>query len=390
MKFFGITRFNLVTSKTLGSFRSTKNKTLEAAKRELYEENNLRVRLELFKSFCLPTYKMLARQSINSYGLILINKDFPEKFKYELIDLCLTVPRLSVIELNDQQGIIEVIKPLIQSMGGNEKIFTYRYDDDDALSIDFLEQIERNCLLADINTVISFNDGYCLSRINKDSYNLYVRKYPLNAFGLGIVSDLNDFKIIFELGSHTQIKLPTIHIKDVLGWLCTVHADNDSRVGKRRLEIESKDSVIKAINEKFPHIEKDILSNLTFRRDEDNNFNIQTAHRKYLAYNLDENKIIQVDFFNGETNILPIFIDKFTLNLSVTVNSEKIILRKIYGDDIFLQKDRVSENEFIIQIQGNKFAIKINDFYLSARKPEENVEFNLQKNCKAWELFSIV
>lgn len=393
MKFFGITRFNLVTSKTLGAFRATKNKTLEAAKYELYNEAHLNTRLELLKCLCLPTYSMLSKQSSESYGLVLINEDFPQKIKSKLQELCNSIPRLSLVELNDNDDITDVIKPLIADLcDENDKIFTYRYDDDDALSIDFLEQIENGASKIDINTVISFSHGYCLSRIDNENYNMYVRNYPLNAFGLGIVSNLENFKTIFELGSHTKITEPVLLIEDTIGWLCTVHADNDSRVGKIRNERLNRKMIIEKISDKFPNIDTNILSNLTFRRDADNTFTVQTAHNTYLGFDVNSNSIIQVTSFGNQPNIHPIFIDNTNLYLFVIIDSIKMIFNSLNSEKITFSSDQNlnSSNEYQIHLNDRKFFIKINDKFLSARKTTEGIHFKLQNICDRWEIFTIV
>lgn len=392
MKFFGITRFNLVTRKTLRSFRATKNKTLAAAKNEIYNEANLRSRLELFKALCLPTYTMLARESPDSYGLILINKDLPIKIKQELEELCLNIPRLLLIELGDHEGIDEVIKPVILDLSHkDDRVFTYRYDDDDALSIDFLSQIEQVSLGVDIDTVVSFRYGYYLSRINDENYTLYVRNYPLNACGLGLISYLDNFKTIFELGSHTQIKEPVVLIEDVLGWLSTQHAHNDSKIGKARQKLLTKEIVIDTISEKFPHIDTEILSKLTFRRDEDSEFTIKTFHGTYLAYDSETNQVIQVKSFGANANIYPIFINKFDCSLFVEIDSKKMIFENIYGETVsFLDKNN-NNKKYIISIMDKtpKLSIEVDEKYLSARKSSENIFFKLQPICQAWEFFKM-
>lgn len=269
MKLIGVTRFNLVTQRTLGSFRSTKGKTLEEAKALIFQPDSLKKRMELFEAFCLSSYRSMAANNPDIFGLVLINEDLPEPFKSDLMRICADVERVRVVEVSDADGVNEAVNPLVHEIAGDGRVYTFRYDDDDALPWDYADRVQEIANGVEVNTVISFNNGYSISRMGVDEYGFYVRKYPLNAFGLGIVSDIACLKTVFELGPHTKITLPVHHDKETIGYACTVHETNDSRVGEMNAKIVSGSEVIKTMRKLFPHIGERDLKILTYRRKSD-------------------------------------------------------------------------------------------------------------------------
>ncbi|WP_020180583.1 glycosyltransferase [Methylopila sp. M107] len=269
LKLFGITRLSVVTSKTLGSFRATRGKTLQDAKQVIFDPSRLDVRLSLFKGFCFPTYRMMSEAYDQSYGIILINEDLPEPYKGEILSMCASVARLFVIELNEGDGVASSAKKMIKKIVKRERFYSYRYDEDDALSKTYVDDILRIANDVADNTVISFNNGYSLSRRTHEHFQMRVRNYPLNAFGLGIVSSKDDLKLAFGLGSHTKITLPTHHDQTAIGWLSTVHNMNDSRVGTSKPGGQSAAAVHDQLQELFPQVSLEALLSLPLRRTTD-------------------------------------------------------------------------------------------------------------------------
>lgn len=266
MKFVGVTRFNVVTSHSLGSFRATRNLTLAEAKQAMFESEKLDLRMRSFENFCYPTYRLLAECDSDSHGIVLISHDLPQEYRTRMRELCDEVPGLVLVELADDEKVADVSKDFIQGVAGDDRVFSYRFDDDDALPFTYLSRLRRVCEGVPSNTVVSFNRGYSLSRIEEDAYTMPVRRYPLNAFGLGICSDPIDLRTIFELGPHAKISEPVIHVKDEIGWLATMHQLNDSRIGEPKKVRLTASQVMADIAPLFPQIEHTALQELSFRR----------------------------------------------------------------------------------------------------------------------------
>lgn len=269
MQFFGITRLSIVTNKTLGSFRSTRGKSIEDAKSIIFDSKNLEKRMSLFKNFCLPTYNKIINKDPDFNGIFLVNHDMPDKFLSEIREMISNSKNCHIVLAQDNDSVADMAKNKIKQLADSDKIVTLRYDDDDALPINYTDIIRNAISSTEDNTVISINKGYMLSRIGENDFGVNIRRYPLNAFGLAYTSSLKDLKTVYELGPHTKITEPTIHIKDDIGFLSTVHDLNDSRIGEIRADIINPNEAISIIKEKFPQITLDSLYSMEFRRKPD-------------------------------------------------------------------------------------------------------------------------
>ncbi|BEB41416.1 hypothetical protein VEE43_40040 [Escherichia coli] len=266
MKLVGITRLSLVTNKTLGSFRATKDKSLPDAKQVVFTKERLEKRLKLFSNFCLPTYLSLIKADSDVHAILLINEDLPEPYKGQIKQLVSGKENIHLIEMGDDADIATTAKSVISNITTNEQIFTFRYDDDDCLPTNYAQMIKERVSPDADQLVVSLNKGYMLSRVSEHEFGINVRKYPLNAFGLGVVSAPNKLKTIFELGAHTKITLPTIHDTDNIGWLSAVHDNNDSRIGPMLAPISGPDKILEVTKNIFPYLTMEALYALPFRR----------------------------------------------------------------------------------------------------------------------------
>lgn len=265
LAFFGITRFSVVLKRTLGAFRATQGKTVQEAKAAVWEKERLAKRMWFFENFSLPTYRMNARLNANSHGIIVVNRAFPLKNRVK--QLCAEVPNLSVLEVTINDNHHELIKAHIRALvQPGQRIFNYRYDDDDALSSEFLSKVEEHARNTGDGGCISFTSGYSLSRVGPNEFGLHVRKYPLNAFGLGILSHSDNLQLIFEKGAHTKITSEVTHDSKTIGWLSPVHDGNDSRIGEFKGKPIGLDEIAGTISKQFPQIDVTRMEQLSLRR----------------------------------------------------------------------------------------------------------------------------
>jgi hypothetical protein len=270
MQFVGVTRFNVVTSTTLHRFTPTRDLSLAEAKRLIFDPDRLALKLATFETFCLPTYRMLAEQDSRSHGLVLTSHDLPEPFRTRLIELCAGVPRLQVLELGDDDAINERLRPALVDLAAGERLFTYRYDDDDLLSVDFLRRVEKICESVPDGTAISMNEGYVVARLDDRSFGVHRQHYPLNAYGLGVVVDGAAPRSIFELGNHDRLSGPVFHDVDNPSWIAFRHGFNGSQVRGTELNrlkrlVGNRQSCVQAVellHENFPHLEPAALETL--------------------------------------------------------------------------------------------------------------------------------
>jgi hypothetical protein len=268
MKFVGITRFNVVTQRTLGSFRVTRDKTLEEAQAMIYQDDRMEARFALLSAFCLPTYKMLNSQEASSRGLILISRSMPERHKNRVHRMCQDIPGVNIVEMEDDHRVGDISLKEATKIAEGERLFTYRYDDDDALPRDYLSRISRLASDAVDGTVISLNIGYNLGRFSETNFRIRERDYPMNAFGLGLVSSAGKYQTIFQKGNHVTISdTPIIHDRSPASFLAAVHGGNDSRIGEMRVSNMTADQVLEVLADRFPQISREALQLLPIREE---------------------------------------------------------------------------------------------------------------------------
>ncbi|MEU2200925.1 glycosyltransferase [Isoptericola sp. NPDC019482] len=263
MQFVGLTRFNLVTSQTLRHFKATEQLSLAEAKRLILDRDVLAAKLSTFENFCLPTYRALAERDGRSHGLVLVSHDLPEPYRGRLFDLCRTVPRLRVLEFQDDDTLSDRVDPVLADIASGERLFSYRYDDDDVLSVDFLERVEKICETAPDGTAISMNKGFSVARLDQDTFGVYEQHYPLNAYGLGVVVDGAQPRNVFDFGRHDVLGASVHHDVDNPSWIAFRHGFNGSQVRGTELNRlrkladsrRSGDQAVELLREHFPHVE---------------------------------------------------------------------------------------------------------------------------------------
>lgn len=265
MKFVGITRFNLVTTKTLNSFRATRGKTIEEAKLFAFSEDRMWKRFSLFEGFCLQTYRMLTTEQEDCYGLILINKTLPKKYKTRLYELTARFDRIIITEVDDDARVSTIALRKSQEIANGDRLFNYRYDDDDALPLDFIRRIRSISTNEPDGTFVSMNIGYTIGRFSENIYRIKQKHYPMNAFGLGIFSSSENYQCIFGHGNHVEIKGNVYHDLENIGWLATTHDGNDSRLGEMKTKDYSAQEILGILSNKFPQISISSLISLPIR-----------------------------------------------------------------------------------------------------------------------------
>lgn len=260
----GLTRMSLVTRQTLKSYKATKDLSFEEAQSLIYEPRRMRERITIFEAFCLPTYKMLHETDPRSLGLIFIGASMPAQLSSEIRSICAAVPGVRVVEVADDLHPSEAAREELEK-AATGRVFSYRLDDDDALSSTFPAQVEAASREVEDGTVVSFDNGFSLARRGQDDYRLQERNYPMIALGLGVFASADQMETPLDLGNHARIAgtRKTHHVSTPHMWIRTMHADNDSDVrGLKREPARTRDDVAKTLSENFAHITPDALSAL--------------------------------------------------------------------------------------------------------------------------------
>lgn len=216
IQLFILTRFNLLL--WLRDKKGTKVRS-----REWLEH-----RFSLFEDYCFPSVK---NQSCQDFiWIILFDSMTPDVFKKRIAAYQTDCPHLVPIYVEPENGRhfasvfrAEVMKRVDQRC---TRVVTTYLDNDDALNINFIEDVQlRSEELAD-GTIINYNDGYQF--FERGQYIMKLR-HKKNHF-MSVVERASSLKTIYGYGSHYYIDgredVKTIHVQDRPMWCEIVHEKN--------------------------------------------------------------------------------------------------------------------------------------------------------------------
>ena len=242
---FILTRFNLLLW----------NKDKEGNK--VRSKEWLEHRFTLFERYCLPSIKNQTCQEFE--WIVLLDSTTPEKFKERIAEYQRECKQLIPVYVEPEKGRYfaeifrqEVVKRLgckgyrlkvkgyrnedselstdsqHSTLNTTQRILTTYLDNDDALNVRFVEDIQQRALGLRDGTFISYTDGYQLYTDYK--YMMRIR-YPRNHF-VSVVENGNPatVKTIYGYGSHYYIeKIPGAKIESVRNmpmWCEVIHEKN--------------------------------------------------------------------------------------------------------------------------------------------------------------------
>jgi len=231
----GITRFSVLNKQSLSSFHQTRSVSLEAAKAIVFSPKRLSNRFRLFRTFALPSIAAIAASHRQFQHIILTSAELPQEWKTKLYAIASRAPWLKIVELAPADSHIVAARDAVQEFSSSSRTFTFRLDDDDALSSAYVDAIVSATTLVPDNTVLSFDTGFKFQQGRFGGLILSQRVRALGSAGLGYVRSGSDTKTIFDLGSHTEIGGTNAvhHIADKPYWIRTFHDTNDTERNRR-------------------------------------------------------------------------------------------------------------------------------------------------------------
>ena len=182
-------------------------------------------RFQLFEQFCYPSMRMQSNQQFK--WLVFFDSETPTEFKQKISDYAEWrnfVPVYVDREFTPELNRMTVFAHLPQEV---EFLITTRLDNDDAVSNDFIQVIQRNFQDQSLE-FINLPNGYVWSQ-----GKLYSFRYLKNPF-MSLVERIqerspNGFKTIL-CGEHTQLaSIGTVkQVQTAPTWLQVVHGNNVS------------------------------------------------------------------------------------------------------------------------------------------------------------------
>lgn len=216
LQHFILTRFNLLLW----------NKDKE--NRKVRSKEWLEHRFLLFEKYCLPSIKSQTCQDFE--WIVLFDSMTPDCFKERIEGYLRECPQMIPIYVKPENGrcFAEIFRSEIVKRLCAQRVVSTYLDNDDALNVVFVEDIQRRAALLIDKTFVFYDDGYQLYI----DYNYVMRiHYPKNHF-VSVVEDGNPSKVrgVYGYGSHYYInKLEGVkleHIKSQPMWCEVIHEKN--------------------------------------------------------------------------------------------------------------------------------------------------------------------
>lgn len=185
-------------------------------------------RFGLFEQFCLPS--VAGQTARNFHWLIYFDKDTPVEFRERIErdrQIFNFTPRY--VAMFDRAIIAADVRALAEP--GEQLIITTRLDNDDALSSDFVAQVQAAAQTAPARTVLNFTHGIAMRK-----GRLFTATDRSNPFTSLVERDLAGAETIWAKSHHelgekwtiTQVEAPPV-------WLQVVHGENVTNRIKGRL-----------------------------------------------------------------------------------------------------------------------------------------------------------
>ena len=136
-------------------------------------------RYALFEQYCLPSIKNQTCQ--NFEWIVLFDSTTPEEYKKKIEEYTVECPQLIPIYVKPEGGpyFAQIFRDEVtKRLEGNRVLTTY-LDNDDALSIHFVEDLQKRVELLNNGTFINYVDGYQYYTDYK--YVMHIH-YPRNHF----------------------------------------------------------------------------------------------------------------------------------------------------------------------------------------------------------------
>jgi len=230
MQAIGLCRFSYPA---LGGFQ-VEHDTIDDRIAYLYEETRLNERFQLLEAVALPCLR--AQTDPNFSLIIVIGDQFPARHERRLEALIEDFPQ-ALIHKEPPRNQREVMKEILNAarIDPGEPCLQFRYDDDDAVSVDFIEKLRKAAkdaapILRENRTVaFDWNRGY-VAEFDADGIraDTLFRQFYVASLGMFIKGNS---KLTIMNFAHEKIPqfMPAISFSDAAMFVRSHNGFNDSR-----------------------------------------------------------------------------------------------------------------------------------------------------------------
>lgn len=248
--FFGVTRFSVYAPGS-NSWKLSKDDVSEQEYlANLYSDDRLSVRFEIFTKRALPIYQRMS--SGRNYRHIVQYSDLmPEKWKAKLFQCAADFPVVLLQEVKHTTASVDaMLAELKASDAPSAVVVWFRVDDDDLLSADYLDQLEQYAQESFTGMAVSFGSGITAAYANGKFKNFRIIRKHLMSQGQAYIGryDSSGKKIVFPRAiDHTKTDIITPVIVDsrkpAYFWVHHDSQDTSADINKQ-LAISKIDSLL--------------------------------------------------------------------------------------------------------------------------------------------------
>ncbi|MES0827550.1 putative rhamnosyl transferase [Ruegeria sp. SCP11] len=229
MQVIGLCRFSYPA---YGGFQ-IEHDTIEERRQYLYNPARLEERFRLFETTTLPCFKEQTDEDFRL--LIVIGECLPKPAFDRLHDLTAGMKQVKIVAREPMRQR-RVMKEVINAERGtpDTPCLQFRHDDDDAVSVDFIERLRgaledgRGLIEKSRTVAIDYNSGF-LARFGPDGILAKQKFQPLLGVALGMYVREGCDQTIMNFGHHRIGNfMPVISYPDAPMWVRTLNQFNDS------------------------------------------------------------------------------------------------------------------------------------------------------------------
>jgi hypothetical protein len=231
-------RYSLLSVDNQTNWRIGRNSSFDKYKKVLLNSERLKLRRNTFSKITIPSLLSVINHNkeIVSEIHVLTSTELPQLDKEFLNQLANEYTSIKIFYLSpDKVDLAVGDKQYATNLRDGDVVASIRIDDDDALSIGYLDMLSQWMDSAQINEfVLSFPWGYGVS-FDDNLKPLAVDEYKARLIAAGLAYiytyGANNYHNIYNLGSHVKAddKVPVILDGSEYMFLRTFHSNNDSK-----------------------------------------------------------------------------------------------------------------------------------------------------------------
>ncbi|QFG28864.1 hypothetical protein F6476_06410 [Pseudomonas umsongensis] len=251
--FFGVTRFSVYAPGNQAWKLSKDEVSEQAYIQNLYSDERLSTRFDIFLNRALPIYQKMSEKH-NYRHIVQFSELMPEKWKNKLLKSAEDFPVVLLQKVaNSTASIDAMLGELRRQQCDSSSVVWFRVDDDDILSSDYLDQLERYAIPEFSGMAVCFGSGITAAYSEGRFHNFRLIRKHFMALGLAYVGryDAATEKLVFPKASdHTKTDIHTPVIIDSRrpAYLWAHHDSQDTCVDIEKQAATNKiDSLLAAL-----------------------------------------------------------------------------------------------------------------------------------------------